>query len=44
MQVLDLTTLGFHDVIKCLSMKQETILLNNLGSKGNPVMKFGQFM
>ena len=35
----------FHDVvIKCLGIKREYILLNNLGSKHILLMKFGQLM
>ena len=34
----------FHDVIKCLSMKQEMHLQNNLRSKYSMLMKIGQFM
>ena len=34
--------LKFHEVIKCLSMKQD--LLSKLGNKHRLVMKFSQFM
>ena len=34
----------FYEFIKCLSIKQEIILLNNLGSKHSLLMKFGLFM
>ena len=43
-QILEFKIFRFHDVIKCLSIKQKNILLNNLGSKHNLLMKFGQFM
>ena len=33
-----------YDVIKCLSIKQEIHLLNNLGSKHSLLIKFGQLM
>ena len=42
-QILNFHIFKCHDVIKCLSMKQN-ILLNNLGNKRSLVMKFGQFM
>ena len=43
-QSLEFYIFRFHDVIKCLSIKQEIILLNNLGSKQSLLMKFGQIM
>ena len=43
-QILEFYIFKFHDVIKCLSVKQEIHALNNLGSKYSLLMKFGQFM
>ena len=43
-QILEFQIFRFHNVIKCLSMKQEYILLNNLGSNHSLLMRFGQFM
>ena len=43
-QILEFYVLKFHDVIKCLSIKQEIHFTNNLGSKHSLLMKFGQFM
>ena len=34
----------FHDVIKCLSVNNKYILLNNLGSKHGLLMKVGLFI
>ena len=41
---LKFQNLRSHDVIKWLSIIQEQILLNNMGSKDNLVMKFSQFI
>ena len=43
-QSLEFYIFTFHDIIKCLSIKQIHILLNNFGSKHNVLIKFGQFM
>ena len=43
-QILTFQIFKFHDVIKCLSMKHEHILLNKLGSKHSLVMKFDKFL
>ena len=36
--------LKFQDVMNCLIIKQEYILLDNMGSKQSLLLKFGQFM
>ena len=43
-QILEFFIFKFRDIIKCLSIKQEYISLNNLGSKYSQLMRFGQFM
>ena len=43
-QILIFQIIKCHDVIKCLTLNKKHILLNNLGSKHNLVMKLGQFM
>ena len=43
-QVLTFQVFKFHDVIKSLSMKHKTHLLNKLRSKHSLVIKFSQFM
>ena len=43
-QILEFYVFKFHDVIKCLSIKQEINFMNNLGSKHSLLMKFRQFV
>ena len=43
-QILTFHIVKCYDVIKCLSMKHETLLLNYLRSKLSLVMKFSQFV
>ena len=43
-EILEFYIFKFHDVIKCLSIKQEIHFTEYLGSKHSLLMKFGQFM